>query len=51
MSDEDSPGPVHEDEPLWRRFLAGDAAACRAIERWAADVIRFRFCRIPREEQ
>ncbi len=51
MSVEESKGPVPEQEPLLRRFLVGDAAAYRTVERWASEVIRYRLYRIPREER
>ena len=37
-----SPAPPHEDETLLRRFVAGDAAACRAVERWANQILYYR---------
>lgn len=38
-----SPAPPHDaDDTLLRRFLAGDVAACRAVERWAHQILYYR---------
>ena len=37
-----SPIPVPGDA-LLRAFLAGDVAACRRIEKWAAEVVRYQY--------
>ena len=44
------PRPDTEDEHLLRRFLAGESAAHRQVERWARDIVRFRPYGIPAPE-
>jgi len=39
------------EDPTLRTFLLGDPTACRKVERWAWDIIRFKGFGIPREEQ
>ena len=39
------------EDPTLRAFLLGDPTACRKVERWAWDIIRFKGFGIPREEQ
>jgi RNA polymerase sigma-70 factor (ECF subfamily) len=48
-SPERYPNP-HADDDLLRRFLAGEAAAYRTVDRWARDIVRFRPYGIPRSE-
>ena len=39
-----------QDEELLRQFLAGDDRACRAVERWAREIVRFRPYGVPVDE-
>jgi RNA polymerase sigma-70 factor (ECF subfamily) len=39
-----------EDSELLARFIAGDSGACRLVERWAREIVRFRPYGIPRPE-
>ena len=43
--------PAMGDDPLLRRFVAGDAAACRQVERWAYEVAAFGRFRLPADER
>ncbi len=40
--DPSSPAPHEDDRSLTRRFAAGEAGACRLVERWARTVVYFR---------
>ena len=44
------PEGVTRDEELLRRFVTGDDRACRAVERWAREIVRFRPYGIPPDE-
>lgn len=44
------PGPqdmARPDEDLLRRFLIGEAKACRLVEKWAHELVRFKFHLLP----
>jgi RNA polymerase sigma-70 factor (ECF subfamily) len=43
--------PLHPDQGLLRRFLAGDAAACRQLERWAHEILLHHRLGLTREER
>ncbi|HEY7726864.1 MAG TPA: sigma-70 family RNA polymerase sigma factor [Candidatus Eisenbacteria bacterium] len=44
------PARAEEDRAL-RAFLAGDPAACRSVERWAWEIVHFRWFGIPLDER
>lgn len=46
----DHPATAAADDRLLRQFLAGDAAACTTVERWAMEILLFRRFRLQREE-
>lgn len=39
------------DDPLLRRFVAGEAGACRTVERWAFEVAAYGRFRLPPDER
>jgi RNA polymerase sigma factor (sigma-70 family) len=43
--------PLEADERLLRRFLAGDAEACRRVERWAHEILLYQRLGLTREER
>jgi RNA polymerase sigma-70 factor (ECF subfamily) len=43
--------PLEADERLLRRFLAGEAQACRAVERWAREILLYHRFGLGREER
>jgi RNA polymerase sigma factor (sigma-70 family) len=43
--------PLQADERLLRRFLAGEPAACRQVERWAHEILLFQRLGLTREER
>jgi RNA polymerase sigma factor (sigma-70 family) len=45
-----TPPPVESDERLLRRFVSGDAAACRAVERWAREILFYRRLRLTSDD-
>lgn len=44
------PESADEDRTL-RAFLAGDRAACRSVERWAWEIVHFRWFGIPQDDR
>lgn len=45
------PQPAHESDGELRNFLAGDPATCRVVERWAWEIVHFRWFGIPVEDR
>ena len=43
--------PLAADESLLRRFLAGQPAACRTVERWAREILVYRRLGLTREDR
>lgn len=43
--------PLEADESLLRRFLSGDAAACRTVERWAREILLHQRLGLTREDR
>jgi RNA polymerase sigma factor (sigma-70 family) len=43
--------PPRADERLLRRFLAGDAQACRQVERWTREILLYHRLGLTREER
>lgn len=44
------PLPLEGDDPLLRRFVSGDRAACRTIERWAREILFYRRLNLTAED-
>lgn len=47
----DSIESAGRDDRLLRRFLTGEPAACRLIERWAWEIVYFKHFHVPRDER